>query len=111
EAVKATGGRAHATSLRAGSRPDIDGFTAARMIRQAEKQENHARVPIIALTAHVVGVAATEWQRAGMDAVIHKPFTIAQLARCLLEQVPQFQTAAGESEAGSQKRSPGTRHP
>src|SRR5260370_4997122 len=33
-----------------------------------------------------------------MDAVINKPFTIAQRAQCLLDQVPQFQTPAGGPE-------------
>ena len=76
--------------------PQMDGFTAARIIRQAEQSENRDRVPIVALTAHVIGAAAEEWRLAGMDAVIHKPFTIAQLADCLLDQVPQFQSPAGE---------------
>jgi EAL domain-containing protein (putative c-di-GMP-specific phosphodiesterase class I)/signal transduction histidine kinase/CheY-like chemotaxis protein len=99
QAVSAAARHAHDIILMDGSMPEIDGFTAARMIRQAEAKENRARVPIVALTAHVVGVAATEWQRAGMDAVIHKPFTISQLARCLLEQVPQFQTPPNGREA------------
>jgi EAL domain-containing protein (putative c-di-GMP-specific phosphodiesterase class I)/CheY-like chemotaxis protein/HPt (histidine-containing phosphotransfer) domain-containing protein len=106
QAVSAAARRAHDIILMDGSMPEIDGFNAARMIRQAEEKENRARVPIIALTAHVVGVAATEWQRAGMDAVIHKPFTIAQLAQCLLEQVPQFQTAIGERTADGLDGSP-----
>jgi EAL domain-containing protein (putative c-di-GMP-specific phosphodiesterase class I)/signal transduction histidine kinase/FixJ family two-component response regulator/HPt (histidine-containing phosphotransfer) domain-containing protein len=102
QAVSAAARHAHDIILMDGSMPEIDGFTAARMIRQAEAKDNRARVPIVALTAHVVGVAATEWQRAGMDAVIHKPFTISQLARCLLEQVPQFQTPPDRRETDSE---------
>ena len=37
-----------------GSMPDIDGFEATKMIRAIEQAENRRRVPIIALTAHVV---------------------------------------------------------
>src|SRR5262249_4548888 len=51
QAVNAAARRAHDIILMDGSMPDIDGFAAARMIREAEKQESRARVPIIALTA------------------------------------------------------------
>ena len=36
-----------------------------------------------------------------MDAVIQKPFTIAQLAQCLVDQVPQFQTQADATVAAN----------
>ena len=39
--------------------------------------------PIVALTAHVVGSAAEAWREADMDAVLHKPFTLAALAKTL----------------------------
>ena len=38
---------------------------------------------MVALTAHVVGAAADAWSAAGMDGVLHKPFTLASLARTL----------------------------
>ena len=94
EAVSAASRHMHDIIMMDGSMPQMDGFTAARIIRQEEESENRARVPIVALTAHVIGAAADEWRLAGMDAVIHKPFTIAQLAQCLVDQVPQFQTPA-----------------
>ena len=95
EAVSVASRHAHDIILMDGSMPQMDGFTAARVIRQAEELENRARIPIVALTAHVIGAAAEEWRLAGMDAVMQKPFTIAQLAQCLIDQVPQFQTQAG----------------
>ena len=108
EAVSAAARHAHDIILMDGSMPEMDGYTAARVIRQAEQAENRVRVPIVALTAHVIGAAAEEWRLAGMDAIIHKPFTIAQLADCLLDQVPQFQSPAGEpagdNDSGSIKR-------
>ena len=99
EAVSAAARHSHDIILMDGSMPQMDGFTAARIIRQAEESENRARIPIVALTAHVIGAAAEEWRLAGMDAVIHKPFTIAQLAQCLVDQVPQFQTPADDAAA------------
>ncbi len=96
EAVSAAARHSHDIILMDGSMPQMDGYTAARVIRQAELAQNRVRVPIVALTAHVIGAAAEEWRLAGMDAIIHKPFTIAQLADCLLDQVPQFQSPAGE---------------
>lgn len=99
DAVSAALKCSHDIILMDGSMPQMDGFTATRSIRQAEESQKRLRIPIVALTAHVIGAAAEEWRLAGMDAVIHKPFTIAQLAQCLLEQVPQFQTPADELES------------
>jgi two-component system sensor histidine kinase BarA len=66
-----------------GSMPEMDGFEATRVIRAHEEETGSRRTPIIALTAHVVGAGADEWRDAGMDGVLHKPFTIAKLAQCL----------------------------
>ena len=62
-----------------GSMPEMDGYEAAREIRARET----GRTPIVALTAHVVGTAAEAWREAGMDGVLHKPFTLAGLAAVL----------------------------
>tara|TARA_R110001606_G_scaffold391201_2_gene558910 strand:- start:137269 stop:140631 length:3363 start_codon:yes stop_codon:yes gene_type:complete len=67
-----------------GSMPVLDGFEASRRIRAAEVETGRARTPIVALTAHVVGSGADAWRTAGMDDVIHKPFTLADLTRILL---------------------------
>ena len=66
-----------------GSMPKLDGFEATRLIRAEELAEDRGRTPIVALTAHVVGSAADAWRAAGMDGVIHKPFTVDDLARAL----------------------------
>ncbi len=66
-----------------GSMPVLDGFEAARRRRSQETEEHLPRTPIIALTAHVVGTAATAWRDAGMDGILHKPFTMDDLDRCL----------------------------
>lgn len=70
------------------SMPEMDGFEAARQIRAAEAATGRRRVPIVAVTAHVVGRAADAWRAAGMDAVLHKPFTIRSLADCLTGMTP-----------------------
>jgi two-component system sensor histidine kinase BarA len=65
-----------------GSMPVVDGFEAARRIRAAEA-EGAPRTAIVALTAHVIGDGAEAWREAGMDGVLHKPFTLKAMADCL----------------------------
>ncbi len=71
------------------SMPDIDGFTATREIRNWESKAGRKRVPIVALTAQVVGIKADAWREAGMDGVIHKPYTLLQLAACFEQVFPK----------------------
>src|SRR5947209_8704794 len=66
-----------------GSMPELDGFESTRRIRTCEAEQKIARTPIIALTAHVAGAGADAWRDAGMDAVLHKPFTVKKLAECI----------------------------
>ncbi|MFI5012909.1 MAG: response regulator [Hyphomicrobiales bacterium] len=66
-----------------GSMPGLDGFDATRLIRAREQAAGRARTPIVALTAHVIGTAADAWREAGMDGVLHKPFTLAGLVDCI----------------------------
>jgi signal transduction histidine kinase/HPt (histidine-containing phosphotransfer) domain-containing protein/ActR/RegA family two-component response regulator len=67
------------------SMPEMDGFQACRRIRSDEVRRGTPRTPIVALTAHVVGTNAEAWRAAGMDGVLHKPFSIAALAKTLSE--------------------------
>ena len=62
-----------------GSMPELDGFDATRAIRAEEAAKQRPPVPVIALTAHVLGKAANAWREAGMNDVIFKPFTLAKL--------------------------------
>jgi len=62
--------------------PVMDGIEAARTIRQ-EEVERGGRVPIIAMTAHVLGEDVTRCLEAGMDAHLPKPMTRADLERVL----------------------------
>ena len=82
-AVDAVSATAYDLVLMDGSMPEMDGFEAARAIRAREAEAGAARMPIVALTAHVVGAAADAWRDAGMDGVLHKPFTLPKLAEVL----------------------------
>ncbi|HJZ42508.1 MAG TPA: EAL domain-containing protein [Hyphomicrobiaceae bacterium] len=80
QAVEAAGARHYDIVFMDGSMPELDGFEACRRIRNAERASGAPRVPIVALTAHVAGIAADAWRDAGMDAILYKPFTLAALA-------------------------------
>jgi two-component system sensor histidine kinase/response regulator len=64
--------------------PVMDGFTAARRIRELERQNGRGRrLPIIALTANVMSEDRENCIAAGMDAHVGKPIEPAQLIDCL----------------------------
>src|SRR5690606_35825127 len=54
---------------------------------------------ILALTAHVIGAAAEAWRAAGMDGVVHKPFTLQDLSRALQTHCGQFMAPAPDRGA------------
>ncbi|MFM1813474.1 MAG: hypothetical protein RLZ98_169 [Pseudomonadota bacterium] len=83
EALAAARGGRYGIVFMDGSMPVMDGFEAARAIREWEHQEGLALVPIVAVTAHVIGAQADAWRKAGMDDCITKPFTLAQIEACL----------------------------
>ncbi len=66
-----------------GSMPNMDGFEATKAIRAWERDMERKRLPVVALTAHVVGAAAEAWRGADMDDILHKPFTLEALAACM----------------------------
>lgn len=72
-----------------GSMPHMDGFEATRHIREWETDTGREAVPIVALTAHVIGAQANLWRDAGMDDCVTKPFTIDALEKCLLRLLPE----------------------
>jgi len=61
--------------------PTMDGYAAAREIRQREEPDRH--IPIIALTANAMPGAEAGCFAAGMDAYIAKPFNREHLQSCL----------------------------
>jgi signal transduction histidine kinase/CheY-like chemotaxis protein/HPt (histidine-containing phosphotransfer) domain-containing protein len=93
EAVAAAEREAFDLVLMDASMPVMDGFAATRAIRAAEAKAGHPPLPIIALTAHVVGGQAQAWRDAGMNDCVTKPFTLAALEACLLRWVQPRQIA------------------
>jgi len=89
----ADGKQAVARALRETNRPDLvlmdyrmpvmDGPTAAAEIRRQELTLGLPRLPIVALTATSTDTDRQACLDAGMDEVISKPFTPAQLAQAL----------------------------
>lgn len=83
EAIEAVSRHRFDLVLMDGSMPNLDGFEATRRIRTLEREQARERTIIVALTAHVVGSGATAWKDADMDGVVHKPFTVDDLAAVL----------------------------
>ncbi len=69
--------------------PVMDGYQAAREIRQRERGESH--IPIIALTADAMKGAEQQCRNAGMDDYLTKPLDRARLA----ETIDRHFAAAG----------------
>lgn len=59
--------------------PELDGFTAAKRIRDWERLGGRQPVPIIALTAHILPEHRERSRRAGMNAHMAKPVELTQL--------------------------------
>ena len=83
DAVEALRAQTFDLVLMDGSMPRLDGFQATAMIRREEAETGRPRAVILALTAHVIGTAADAWREAGMDGVVHKPFTLADIEAAL----------------------------
>jgi signal transduction histidine kinase/DNA-binding response OmpR family regulator len=61
------------------SMPVMDGYEAARSIREHERKHDLPRVPIVALTAHVLAGDKERCFQAGMDDFLGKPVETAKL--------------------------------
>ncbi|WP_337660540.1 ATP-binding protein [Anderseniella sp. Alg231-50] len=82
------------------SMPVMDGLEATRQMRREEADTGRSHTPVIALTALIEGGNnAGSWNEAGMDALITKPFAIAQIARAIQSMTGETATVA--SAAGS----------
>lgn len=68
--------------------PELDGYDATRALRRWEAEQARGRLPVIAVTANAFAEDARRCLDAGMDAVLTKPFKLADLERTLLELKP-----------------------
>ncbi|NNJ76723.1 MAG: response regulator [Anderseniella sp.] len=86
------------------SMPVMDGLEATRQLRREEGDSGRSRTPVIALTALIEGGNnAGSWHEAGMDALITKPFAIAQIAEAI--QKLTVEAALQASQAASHLQS------
>ncbi|MDP6545010.1 MAG: response regulator [Phycisphaerae bacterium] len=82
--------------------PEMDGLSAARAIRTAEKATG-LRVPIIAMTANVLDTARQQCNTAGMDGYVSKPMSGQSLQRAIEDVMSTgSEPAGGEDHAGDQ---------
>ena len=59
--------------------PILDGYSATRIIRQKEGQNNQPRIPIIGITAHALAGDREKCLQAGMSDYLAKPFKLEDL--------------------------------
>jgi two-component system, NarL family, sensor histidine kinase BarA len=83
EAVEAAKAKAYDIVFMDGSMPEMDGFTATKLIRDHEGVTGARRTYVVALTAQVRGADAEAWAAAGADRHMTKPFTSARLMEAL----------------------------
>ena len=85
-----------------GSMPVMDGFAATRAIRAWEAASGRAAMPVVGLSAHVLGSSDALWRDCGMSDFVAKPFTLAAIRRCLERWLtPQKSAAATAPETAT----------
>ncbi|HEX5737904.1 MAG TPA: response regulator [Hydrogenophaga sp.] len=83
--------------------PGMDGIQTTAQMRQLPGYE---RLPIVALTASAFNEQRVAALRAGMDAVVTKPFDVSGLVRLLLQLVRGVAGGDGRATDNSSARSP-----
>ncbi len=74
--------------------PEMDGFTATKKIREAEKNSNLPHTPIIGMTAHALVGDKDKCIAAGMDAYLSKPIVEKDLVTEIFRQIKASKKAA-----------------
>jgi signal transduction histidine kinase/CheY-like chemotaxis protein len=67
--------------------PGTDGYQATGMIREAERQQDAVRSPIIAMTANAMAGDRERCLREGMDGYVSKPISLDRLREVLEEHL------------------------
>ncbi|HEY3889003.1 MAG TPA: ATP-binding protein [Caulobacteraceae bacterium] len=79
--------------------PEMDGPTAARIIRETELSTGRARTPIIALTANVMPQQVAFYREVGMDDHVAKPIEIGMLFAAIEEALGPDEADEGKTAA------------
>jgi len=98
EAVEAWRGRRYDLILMDCQMPELDGYEATREIRRIEAEAGHARIPIVALTAHAIQGTEFQCREAGMDDYLTKPLDRDRLTDTLDRH---FDDGSGGMEAST----------
>lgn len=67
--------------------PGIDGLETTRRMRQAERQRDRSRTPIVALTAHALELYRERCLTAGMDDFLAKPVRPSEIEQKVLKWI------------------------
>jgi CheY-like chemotaxis protein/HPt (histidine-containing phosphotransfer) domain-containing protein len=110
EAITMTGATEYTAVFMDCQMPDVDGYTATRVIRRREEQTGR-HTPIIALTAHALDGDREKCLAAGMDDYLAKPLR-RHTIEDVLGRLPEFRPAgAGAlSETASELFDPAPLH-
>ncbi len=85
EALESIGSKSYDLVFMDCNMPEMDGFQATAKIRESLPDD---KLPIVALTAHLVGDIAEKVKTSGMNDILVKPFTMASLAGALDQWLP-----------------------
>ncbi|MBV5309613.1 MAG: response regulator [Chromatium okenii] len=93
EALRLLAQQSYDLVLMDGQMPEMDGFEAARHIREGKAGNFNREVPIIAMTALAMKGDRQRCLEAGMDGYLSKPVQPLELARVVAAQLARSQTA------------------
>ncbi|MFN9778892.1 MAG: response regulator [Alphaproteobacteria bacterium] len=74
--------------------PGMNGFDATKAIRQKEQEKGLSRIPIVALTAHVMRGDRDRCLNAGMDDYLTKPMNFENVKRVLAHHLSRVPAAS-----------------
>ena len=98
--VRTDGGNRHQLVVLDLCMPGVDGYEAAKAIRQFEATHGLAPVPLIALTANDSEESRARAREAGFDRFLSKPIARSDLLAAMAEMLPAVDTDAVPLDAG-----------
>jgi len=86
--------------------PALDGFQTTKAIRKWERKNGHPRLPIIALSANVMGDVYAKVVDAGFDEFCTKPVDFKELSRLLVNYLDPDGVTDPDSSLATGKAAP-----